>query len=400
MSSLLKINILGFLLLNLISCSGQRGEEKPSLSDDFDKSFPFYFGITDNITSQDTSSGWEQNGQKILITGTVYKGDGKTPAPNVIIYYYHTDIDGRYIHHSTYNRSMPPNKLGQTHGYIRGWVQTGPDGKYSIYTVRPGTYPSRDEPAHIHVNIKEPQLSDDYYIDEFMFDDDKQLSASIRKEMDNRGGSGVLRLVEKGHLHIGERDIILGLNIPDYTEEGSNQNQSGKQIGEDVLSFTPYHAWGPDKETKTCPICKYGWYHGILYFVGNHPNWDEIKEWLIFLEAESKHRKKYLKIYFVYGNENGFNKAKRIARLQNLGEELNLSYVALTFVPSLSDKQSDIYLNEINPELENTFILYKRSKVIDKFINLKPSPKNFKMILDRLDETINEYFDLAKPNNK
>ena len=34
--------------------------------------------------------------QAILISGTVFQSDGKTPAPNVLIYFYHTDSTGHY----------------------------------------------------------------------------------------------------------------------------------------------------------------------------------------------------------------------------------------------------------------------------------------------------------------
>ncbi len=37
--------------------------------------------------------------------------------------------------------------------------------------------------------------------------------------MENRGGSGVLKIVQGANLQIGERNIILGLNIPDYPKE-------------------------------------------------------------------------------------------------------------------------------------------------------------------------------------
>lgn len=68
----------------------------------------------------------------------------------------------------------------------------------------------------------------------------------------------------------------------------------------------------------------------------------------------------------------------------------------MTFVPSLSDTESEINLNKINSKVDNTFLLYKRSKVVDKFVNLEPSQDNFKLITERLDQTINEYFDLPK----
>lgn len=349
--------------------------------------------ILQNITSTDTSAGWFQPGQKLMLTGVVYKPDSKTPAPGVVVYYYQTNTAGRYLHKPEEKRSMPPNVLGQTHGYIRGWVKTGNDGKYTIYTIKPGPYPDGTELAHIHLTVKEPG-DPEYYIDDIVFDDDKLMTTKKRLKMENRGGSGVVRLIKKDSLLIGERNIFLSLNIPGYPKNKISGSDTGKKIGEDIMSFTPTHAWGPDKGSKACPVCKYGRYHGILYFVGNKPNWIEIKQWLTLLEAESKKRGKYLKVYFIYGNEIGYDKEVREKELENIGKELQIENTALTFVPSFSDIDSDIYLTRINANSDNSFLLYKRSNVIDKYINLKPTEENFHMILNRLDETINEYFEL------
>lgn len=402
MKSLFIVIIQLLIIAVFTSCNGQTHNKNQSNSSknkvggEFENNEFTYYGIPKTISSIDTSSGWNQNGQKILITGIVYQIDGKTPASNVLIYYYHTNTDGKYIHKPEESRSMSPNELGQTHGYIRGWVKTDSLGKYFIYTVRPGVYPTKDAPAHIHVTIKEPNDINEYYIDDFVFDDDKLVNTSYRTKMENRCGSGVLRLVQKESLFIGERNIILGLNIPDYPTKSNFGINSGRNIGEDVVSFIPYHAWGPDKGTRTCPICKYGWYHGILYFVGNNPNWTEIKQWLTFLEKESIKREKYLKVYFVYGNEDKYSKNNREQELENIGKELKLEKIALTFVPSFSDAESEVNLNKVNQDVENTFLIYKRSKVVDKYVNLKPTEDNFTLISQRLDQTINEYFDLPK----
>lgn len=397
------INLLHFIILfnSLTSCIGQTKSNEPNKKDNtnkiggaFENREFTYYRIPKAISATDTSSGWSQNGQKLLLTGIVYQNDGKTAASNVLIYYYQTNTDGKYVHKPGEKRSMPPNELGQTHGYIRGWVKTDSLGRYFIYTVRPGVYPTKDAPAHIHVTVKEPNEINEYYIDDFVFNDDKLVNTVYRNKMENRCGSGELRLVQKGNLFVGERNIILGLNIPDYPIKFEAGISSGRNVGEDVISFIPYHAWGPDKGTRTCPICKYGWYHGILYLVGNNPNWTEVKRWLTFLESESIKREKHLKVYFVYGNENGYNKSIREQELEKIGKELHLERVALTFVPSFSDTESEINLNKINANVENTFILYKRSRIIGKFVNLNPSPDNFRIIKERLDQTINEYFDL------
>lgn len=397
MSRLDEAFILSFLCLGLMSCKGQVGnsqqEESPSrVGGSFENSEFTYLKMPKVLDAADTSPGWNQPGSKLLLTGTVYEPDGKTPASDVVLYYYHTNTEGRYAHKPEEERSMSPNNLGQTHGYIRGWVKTGSDGKYSIYTVRPGVYPTRDEPAHVHVTVKEPNDISEYYIDDFVFDDDELLNTQKRRKLENRCGSGVLRLVMKDDLYIGERDIILGLNIPDHPRKDVIVDSSVRGVGEDVFSFTPFHAWGPDKGTKTCPVCKYGWYHGVLYFVGNNPDWMDIKNWLTFLESESAKSQGYLKVYFVYGNEKQYSKSNRENELAKLGKELNLKHTALTFVRSFADRDSEVNLNEINSEDVNTIVIYKRGKIIGRFSNLSAEQKNFSLITNTLAETKNEYF--------
>ena len=156
----------------------------------------------------------------------------------------------------------------------------------------------------------------------------------------------------------------------------------------------PYHAWGRDKGTRACPLCKYGRYMGILYFVGDHPNWNEIKKWLTFLESESIHREQFLKVFFVYGKRDGYSKEERIRELEKLGRELHLQKVALTFVPALNDAASEVNLYQINPAAENTFIVYRHRKIVYKHINLKPGPENFQMMSAALDKATSPFFNL------
>ncbi len=292
---------------------------------------------------------------------------------------------------------MPKNELGQTHGYLRGWIKTDSTGRYEIYTILPGAYPGRGEPKHIHVYIKESDQDLPYYIDDFVFDDDPLLTSAKRVKLENRGGSGVIRFGAQGDLLIGERNIILGLNIKGYQNGTFTKSLSGKNIGEEVLSFTPYHAFGPDKGTKTCPVCKYGWFHGIVYFVGNGADWSAIKKWLVFLEAESEKRKEYLKVYLVYGNDQNYSKKDRMNQLEKLGAELKLKNTALTFVPSLTDQESDVYLNAINQQVENTILVYRRNTIIAKYIDAPAIPANFTEISMLLDETSTGYFKLPRP---
>ena len=162
------------------------------------------------LSPVDTLPGFNDPGPQILISGTVYMPDGKTPAKDVIIYVYHTDQGGIY-----------PKKGDETgwarrHGYLRGWMKTGKDGTYSFYTLKPGVYPSRVAPAHIHITILEPD-GKYYYLKDYNFEGDPLLRDRDINPSNPRGGtSGLLSLKENGSLLVGERDIILGKNVAGY----------------------------------------------------------------------------------------------------------------------------------------------------------------------------------------
>jgi protocatechuate 3,4-dioxygenase, beta subunit len=402
MKKLFHITTFVMLVTFLKSCQGQTKSNLPiHKNTDIQKLVGggcdgcelMYVGMPTNINATDTSAGWTEKGQKLLVTGKVYKIDGKTPAPNVVIYYWQTDNNGYYSPRNGMNENA------KRHGHIRGWVKSDKDGNYAICTIKPAPYPNDNIPAHIHTSIKEPNIENEYYIDEFIFDDDKLLTSEKRKALENRGGSGILRVLLKDNLQIAEHNIILGLNIPNYPVSNKSTKQSGLQIGEDNPSFIPYHAFGPDKGTRSCPVCKYGRFHGIVYFVGNNPNWQDIKKWLTFLEKESVKRSKYLKAYFVYGNEKDYNKDERQKELEEIGKSLILKNVALTFVPSMNDAESEVNLNKINPNVANTFVIYRHRTIVDKFIDLTATEENFKAISTVLDKTKSEYFNLSEPKH-
>jgi protocatechuate 3,4-dioxygenase, beta subunit len=162
------------------------------------------------LNAVDTLPDFNEPGPKIQISGTIYKKDGKTPAKDVVLYIYHTDQSGEY--------STKGNETGwaRRHGYIRGWVKTGTDGKYTFYTLVPKAYPGRKDPAHIHPVIREPGVAP-YWIDEYLFDDDPLLTAEQRSRQEKRGGSGILKTSKGANgLLIAKRDIVLGQNISGY----------------------------------------------------------------------------------------------------------------------------------------------------------------------------------------
>ncbi|MCB9279308.1 MAG: intradiol ring-cleavage dioxygenase [Lewinellaceae bacterium] len=222
MKCILKTGWFAVTILVFTACKGQSGNQQPAEAEKTAANQPvggycegcelIYAGMPATMAALDTSVGWAEPGQKLLVRGTVYKRDGKTPAPDVILYYYHTDNNGYY----SPGPGMP--EKAKRHGHIRGWVKTGADGRYAIYTIRPAPYPNRQAQAHIHPVIKEPDIENEYYIDEWVFDDDPLLTTEIRRKMENRGGNGIMKVRTSGDLQIAERDIILGLNVPDYPQ--------------------------------------------------------------------------------------------------------------------------------------------------------------------------------------
>lgn len=168
----------------------------------------FEFGER-QLAPVDTLPDFAEAGPKLKISGTVYQPDGKTPAAGVILYIYHTDQSGIY--------PTRGNESGwaRRHGYLRGWVKTGADGQYAFYTRKPASYPSRSQPAHIHATILEPN-GKYYWIEEYLFDDDLLLRESHRNNRARGGSSGVITLGKAGGMLTGERDIILGANVPGY----------------------------------------------------------------------------------------------------------------------------------------------------------------------------------------
>ncbi len=142
-------------------------------------------------------------GDKLILTGTVLKPDGRTPAAGVVVYAYHTNARGIY-----------PTRGGERgwdrrHGYLRGWIKTNERGEYRFESIRPGGYPGRTDPAHVHITVKELGRQE-YWIDEVVFEDDPRVDTRYRQRQQNRGGNGIIPLTRDANgAWQGRRDIVL-----------------------------------------------------------------------------------------------------------------------------------------------------------------------------------------------
>lgn len=207
MSKLLNIALV---LITVLSCQSQtKNKIKKDVGGPCEGCNAIYEYGDKKLSSIDTLPKFKTSEPKLKITGKVYQKDGKTLAENIIIYIYHTNENG------IYETKGDEEGWAKRHGYIRGWAKTSSEGTFTFYTFRPGSYPNTSAPQHIHMTIKEPNTNA-YYIDDIMFEDDKFLTDTFKNRLGKRAGSGVVIPKEEDGILVVNRDIILGLNIPDY----------------------------------------------------------------------------------------------------------------------------------------------------------------------------------------
>jgi protocatechuate 3,4-dioxygenase beta subunit len=194
------------------SCQAQRSQSasKGVVGGGCDGCEGIYEGMPERLNWQTMIAPDSEPGERMDVSGVIYQADGKTPAPNVILYAYHTDAKGYY------SPAPGASALARRHGHLRGWVRTSEQGEYRFTSIKPAPYPNANIPAHIHPIIKEPDRNE-YYIDEYVFDDDPLLTKEKRSRLENRGGSGIIQLTKSNGVWAGRRNITLGLNIPNYS---------------------------------------------------------------------------------------------------------------------------------------------------------------------------------------
>lgn len=138
-------------------------------------------------------------GEPLVITGKVLLPDGMTPAEGMVLWVYQTDRTGYY------NEKDDPG-----HPRLKGWMKIGADGKYEFRTIRPGAYPRRTTPAHIHAHLYGPGFSE-RSIDDFWFKDDPRINERELKHQAENGGHPAIVELNRGNDGVwrGKRDIQL-----------------------------------------------------------------------------------------------------------------------------------------------------------------------------------------------
>ncbi|GAB1857281.1 hypothetical protein MHTCC0001_21170 [Flavobacteriaceae bacterium MHTCC 0001] len=166
----------------------------------YKKRHPIYGFKEVSLSNTDTISGYDEQEEKLKISGTIYQSDGVTPAKNIIFYICQPDDYGDY-------GSKKIN--GKRVLKYQACIKTDDDGHYTFYTFVPGTYwPSRSL-QEIHGVIKTPDNTKEYAIEHFIFDNDPLLRRSCRKKIEKRGLKNILKLEKKDNMLVGRRDIVL-----------------------------------------------------------------------------------------------------------------------------------------------------------------------------------------------
>lgn len=145
--------LLIFLVTSFNSC--RSGTETGTLPGD-DSLTSYKVLVTDN-----------EPGEKMVVTGKIIDSKTKQPVAGAVVFAYHTDKSGIY------------SDKGSEHPRIKGRLITDSNGKFTIKSIVPGSYPDSRNPAHIHFEIEKEGYAKMY--GELLFEGDPYITDEYRK---------------------------------------------------------------------------------------------------------------------------------------------------------------------------------------------------------------------------
>jgi protocatechuate 3,4-dioxygenase beta subunit len=145
----------------------------------------------DSLTSFKMLTADNEPGEKIIVTGRVIDIETGKPVPGAVVYAYHTDKNGIY------------SDEGSRNPRIKGWLKTDTEGKFTIKSVIPGSYPDSRNPAHIHFEVEKEGYTKLY--GELLFEGDPYITDEYR----NAKGFVVGALKRDGDIASCEFDLMI-----------------------------------------------------------------------------------------------------------------------------------------------------------------------------------------------
>jgi protocatechuate 3,4-dioxygenase beta subunit len=136
-------------------------------------------------------------GTPLVLHGQVRTAAGQ-PVDGAIVFAYHTDHTGLYDRPGSAAHSWR----------LRGWARTGPDGGFEFRTIRPAAYPSRQIPAHVHMNVYAP--AGRYSAGELRFADDPLVP---RREHDESERAGEFKWVRPVAQRAGAQHVDFAIKL-------------------------------------------------------------------------------------------------------------------------------------------------------------------------------------------
>ena len=121
----------------------------------------------------------------MILHGRMLNADGSAAA-GTIVFAYHTDRAGHYDRAGSGGHSWR----------LKGWAKADPDGRFTFETIRPGPYPNRNVPAHVHFTAFTP-AGHRYHAGEVKFGDDPLVPQSEREASKGAGDTGEVRPVRR-----------------------------------------------------------------------------------------------------------------------------------------------------------------------------------------------------------
>ncbi len=177
------------------------------------------------------------------------------------------------------------------------------------------------------------------------------------------------------------KKIILLSAIVSFLALSQGQAQtltSGLEIGSGCPAFDPHHVSGPDKNSTTCPMCKYGIRsQGLMIWV-NDTDLKSLEPILTRLESEISTRGvRRFRVFVMYMNPEKKPIGEAMREASDVASRLKLKQVALTVIPEPNDpKSAALYRLNTTSEVRNTVFVYSKRKVVSKTINLTGAAMN------------------------